>query len=475
MENSNNSHSEHDMYFATLGYFWPLFIIPLIFRRKSDYCRFHAYQSMFIFSLLILAMVYSSFSSSPYSMPVALLMISFLLAVISVLLTLSLRSWKLPIVGSFIIDRMGLTETPSLPKPETTLKNSSPNSVKRSYSSYFTYCIWVSLVISVYSDITTITNIVNSSSLKTTLYYVVLVLQIISTVGFIVLGLMTVRAFTKQKPNAISLARMYLVVIFATNFLSVIFSILSDTSLTDNTSYFESDRMIVKSFIFTIGWLIYLTYSEEILSTFPKDKRQLRKLDLVLFIVLIAIPITFNVVGLRNDYKEGRIMENITNKFSSSSTWKEVRMPTKNVSISFPRQPKHEVLADESIEGTNITIKEDAYQSSASDGNTYIAVVYRYSSGNIKESDRSEFLHEILMGIVESSPGNELVSSSYGAKDSVSTTDFVITNGGEKVTLKGRLLLNGMDMYKMILVNQNGQSSEENYNKFINSFKVLPL
>lgn len=50
-----------DKFFAALGYFGPLFVLPLIVKPKSPYCKFHAKQSivLFIISILVLIVLYT--------------------------------------------------------------------------------------------------------------------------------------------------------------------------------------------------------------------------------------------------------------------------------------------------------------------------------------------------------------------------------------------------------------------------------
>lgn len=52
--------SEDEKFFAAFGYFGPLFIITLIAKPKSLYCRFHAVQSvvMFLTTLFVFVVLY---------------------------------------------------------------------------------------------------------------------------------------------------------------------------------------------------------------------------------------------------------------------------------------------------------------------------------------------------------------------------------------------------------------------------------
>lgn len=46
--------AEDEKFFAALAYFGPLFVITLVVKPKSDFCKFHARQSMVLFLIFIL-------------------------------------------------------------------------------------------------------------------------------------------------------------------------------------------------------------------------------------------------------------------------------------------------------------------------------------------------------------------------------------------------------------------------------------
>lgn len=48
---------QDEKFIAALGYFGPLFVIPLIIKPKSVFCKFHAKQSMVMFLVSILVLI----------------------------------------------------------------------------------------------------------------------------------------------------------------------------------------------------------------------------------------------------------------------------------------------------------------------------------------------------------------------------------------------------------------------------------
>lgn len=49
--------ADDEKFFAALGYFGPLFVVPFIVKPKSAYCKFHALQSLVMFLVSIVVLV----------------------------------------------------------------------------------------------------------------------------------------------------------------------------------------------------------------------------------------------------------------------------------------------------------------------------------------------------------------------------------------------------------------------------------
>lgn len=55
---------EDERFFAAFGYFGPLFVIPLLVKPKSAFCKIHAKQSMVLFFVFIIFLIVLGFLSS---------------------------------------------------------------------------------------------------------------------------------------------------------------------------------------------------------------------------------------------------------------------------------------------------------------------------------------------------------------------------------------------------------------------------
>ena len=87
-----------EKFFAALGYFGFLFVVPLIVKPKSTYCKFHARQSMIMFLLSIVVLVFLAAVPMFGSL---LTMALFALYVLAIYRAYSGERWMIPVIGGF--------------------------------------------------------------------------------------------------------------------------------------------------------------------------------------------------------------------------------------------------------------------------------------------------------------------------------------------------------------------------------------
>jgi len=86
---------------AAIGYFWILFLVPLLLKKNSEYCQFHAKQSMVLFITSIALIIINI-------IPVLGWIISFLgwigiiiFGLLGFVNALQGRKWEVPVLGKF--------------------------------------------------------------------------------------------------------------------------------------------------------------------------------------------------------------------------------------------------------------------------------------------------------------------------------------------------------------------------------------
>lgn len=120
----------------------------------------------------------------------------------------------------------------------------------------------------------------------------------------IILGLMLLGvaiyadiAFSKRLPNAVFIAKIYVLLIFITNALSLIGGDFDNTGL--NTA-----SQALKGVIWGIVWFLYLCFSEQVKTIIPKEYRKVTSKDYILLASIVIIPIFFIAIAFGGFQKD---------------------------------------------------------------------------------------------------------------------------------------------------------------------------
>ncbi len=82
--------------FATIGYMGPLFLVPLVAQPKSEYCKFHARQSMALLTVFFLQLVILVLLPWLGSLITFALFAAYILSMYNAYMG---RLWKVPVIG----------------------------------------------------------------------------------------------------------------------------------------------------------------------------------------------------------------------------------------------------------------------------------------------------------------------------------------------------------------------------------------
>lgn len=121
--------------------------------------------------------------------------------------------------------------------------------------------------------------------------------DVVLGVMLLILACYTIYSFCKRKPNAVFLAKMYVVVTFITNILALISGEFEETGL-------GSLPRIVRSLVWGVIWFSYLTYSEQVKDIIPKSYRKVFSRDYYLMTAFIIIPILCLAIGVGNIFSQ---------------------------------------------------------------------------------------------------------------------------------------------------------------------------
>jgi len=86
-----------DKIVAAMSYFWILFLIPLLSKKDSKFCQFHAKQGLVLFLVEVVG-------SLVFWIPVfgwALFVLVVAAAVMGIIKTLAGEYWEMPVIGQY--------------------------------------------------------------------------------------------------------------------------------------------------------------------------------------------------------------------------------------------------------------------------------------------------------------------------------------------------------------------------------------
>lgn len=127
----------------------------------------------------------------------------------------------------------------------------------------------------------------------------------------VILGLMilfiagyTIYSFNQRQPNAVFVAKIYVVVIFTVNLLNLFVGEF------ESTTGFGSMPQVIRSVIWGIIWFLYLTFSKQVGEIIPKDFRKRKTLDYYIIGALIILPIVVLTIAVTNAFNDNEDRKN---------------------------------------------------------------------------------------------------------------------------------------------------------------------
>ncbi|OGK43426.1 hypothetical protein A2956_02460 [Candidatus Roizmanbacteria bacterium RIFCSPLOWO2_01_FULL_37_57] len=152
---------------------------------------------------------------------------------------------------------------------------------------------------------------------------------------------------------------------------------------------------------------------------------------------------------------------------SEENPWQAFHSTEGKFKINFPQYPS-ESSSTESVE--NMEIPFTQYDSVDSNGDQFMAqfVIYPVEPGDLNPKG---VLEGAVNGSVNSETNNKLISSSFTEYEEYPAIDFVIHNSNEELYINGRNILVNSTLYTILVASKN--QNPINYNRFLNSFKLI--
>lgn len=165
---------------------------------------------------------------------------------------------------------------------------------------------------------------------------------------------------------------------------------------------------------------------------------------------------------------------NVAGYYANTSTWKQYDSAINGFQVMFPTYPQHQTETA-AIPNSNLNVTVDFYQSAEPNGTTYYIGVSSYpTSSNVSNPENN--LEGSLNGMIQSVPGNQVVSSSIGTFGQYMALKYTIVNNqasGGPVYLQGRAFLKGYGLYNQFVEYGKQDYNSTTYNEFMNSFTLI--
>ena len=92
---------EENKAIAAIGYIWILFILPLILKPKSAFCKFHAKQALILFIVSIINSVIAIIPVLGWIISLIGFVCIVVLSILGILKALNGEYWEMPYVGEY--------------------------------------------------------------------------------------------------------------------------------------------------------------------------------------------------------------------------------------------------------------------------------------------------------------------------------------------------------------------------------------
>ena len=110
-------------------------------------------------------------------------------------------------------------------------------------------------------------------------------------VMLLALAIYSIYAFLKKKPNAVYLAKVYIIAVFVSNIIALLSGEFEETGI-------GSMPRLIRSLIWSIIWFLYLTLSEQVKNIIPKSYRKLFSHDYYITAAFVIVPLFMLGIGI---------------------------------------------------------------------------------------------------------------------------------------------------------------------------------
>jgi len=332
---------------------------------------------------------------------------------------------------------------------------------------FFVFTLAMAIPLNLMIGVSDVFSIIDNPENTTSVVWALVPIDILLFAGIIFFAIYSIILLVKRKPNAIVVAKMYLIILFVNNAFYVLFSTVSGDT-TDSSSIL-SDSMIIRSLFYTLIWFLYLSFSKRVKNTYPKDQRKTFPFDIIAFVIILAIPATiyiFALIGIT--LPEEQQADNSINNYMVE--WQELNSMDDGFKIKFPAYPYYEedVYYYPDL-ATFLHYRQ--YAASLEDGTEYYVIITDYPPDQSFDDDRYNLEAAINSRLV--GDWLNLISSQETMFDDYMAMDYLFQEIEDGYFLQGKFIMKGDILYDVMVAYDDGEYNDHDYNKFIDSFEFL--
>ncbi|MCH9626458.1 MAG: hypothetical protein S4CHLAM2_00800 [Chlamydiales bacterium] len=162
-------------------------------------------------------------------------------------------------------------------------------------------------------------------------------------------------------------------------------------------------------------------------------------------------------------------LQGATNGTETKESWKTFTSSEDGFSVELPAEPEHVEQTIE-IPKTDLKIDYNTYLSEPSENVVYVISVWNYPS-QIDMSKPEVNLQDGFGGMLSALPGSEVADMQMSEVQGFKALEFQVKN--EDIFFQGKLILVNNTLYQVFTVYKNTEDMSQNYERFMDSFKLL--
>ena len=331
---------------------------------------------------------------------------------------------------------------------------------------FFVFTLAIAVPLNLMVGISDVFSVINDPELTLDVILFVAAMDALLFAGIIFFAIYSIVLLVRQKPNAVAVAKMYLIILFVSNLFSVVMSTITGESAGSDVLDMTSG-VIIRSLFYSLIWFLYLSLSKRVKNTYPPEKRKLRPFDKITFVIILAIPVTIYAlafIGLTLPEEE---------EYDNSPyvlEWQELTSVEDSFRVQFPSYPFYEEgIYDYPDLATFLSYKQ--YGSGLEDGTEYYVIITEYPADQSFNDDKYN-LEAAVNSRVESGYYDLLSSEETTFGDNLAL-DYYFEEIEDGYFLKGRFIMKDDILYDLMVAYDPGEFNESHYDKFIYSFEIL--